>query len=494
MKPGDAKAVNFICRLPWYLAISAALLLASCAVGPKYQRPPVNSPANFRGEPATKDTNSIADLPWWQIFHDETLQGLIRTALTNNYDLRIAVTRVEQSKEVVAEARSQFFPQIGYEGGVYRGRNTSTGVPSYSKGVTTTELVGAADASWQIDLFGRIRRMTESARAQYFATREARRDVTISVISQVAQNYFQLLALDRDLEIARQTTNSFADSLRIFNQRLNGGVGSKLETSAAEAALAAVAAVVPDLERQIVTQENVISILLGENPGSIVRKDTVLDEQFPKAVPAGLPSALLERRPDIRQAEQQLRSANAQVGVAEADFYPQISLTGLFGQVSPELSAFTGGTATAWSAAAALTGPIFEGGLLRAQYRQALAARNQFALQYQSTVLNALREVSDDIVARDKLAEARIQNIIAVKAYEDAVKIATERYRAGQSSYYEVLQEQQLLFPAQNSLVQTELNQLDSLVQLYQALGGGWQMEDHPPAPRASQPSPNAGH
>jgi multidrug efflux system outer membrane protein len=300
--------------------------------------------------------------------------------------------------------------------------------------------------------------------------------VTISLIAQVAQDYFQLLALDRQLEIARQSTNSFAESLRIFNQRLQGGVSSKLETSSAEALMESAAATIPGLEEQIAGQENQLSLLLGQPPGAIVRGRLALDDETPPQIPAGLPSALLERRPDIRQAGQQLRSANAQVGVAEADFFPQLNLTALFGGVSPELAGFTSGGAVAWSIAAGLTGPIFHGGRLRAQYAQARAVREQLALEYQAAVLNAFLEISDALISHEKSAAAHVHGSRAVTAYQVAVKMAMERYRLGNADYYEVLQEQQLLFPAENTLVQFQLDQLVAVVQLYRALGGGWEM------------------
>ena len=450
--------------------------LTGCAVGPNYKRPPITAPEIFRGETETS-TNSFANLPWWQVFHDGTLQNLIRTALTNNFDLRIAVTRVEQARAVAAQARSQFFPQLNYAGFAGRGKNVSDNLPSPTG--TGGAIFGAdASASWEIDLWGQIRRLNESARAQFLASQEARRDVTISLIAQVGQDYFQLLALDNQLEIARQSTNSFGESLKIFNQRLQGGVASKLETSSAEALMDASAATIPQLERQIALQENQLSVLLGQHPGTILRGNSSLENQMPPEIPAGLPSALLERRPDIREAEQQLRSANAQVGVAKSDFFPQLNLTGLFGAASPELAAFTsGGADVAWSIAAGLTGPLFHGGQLRAQYVQARAAHEQSALQYQAAVLNAFQEVSDALIAREKLASARAQQTHAVEAYQVAVKVSKERYRLGHADYYEVLQEQQLLFPAENTLVQLQLNQLLAVVQLYRSLGGGWELE-----------------
>jgi multidrug efflux system outer membrane protein len=451
-------------------------LLTGCAVGPNYKRPPVASPPGYRGENVT-GTNSFGDLPWWEVFHDDNLQALIRTALTNNYDVRIAATRVEQARQMVVEARSQLFPQLNYFGEGGKGKNVGGANAALVPNTGTVGIIEfGGSASWEIDLWGRVRRLTESAKAQFFASEEARRDVTISLIAQVAQTYFQLLTLDRQLRIAREETNSYGQSLKIFEQRLRGGVASRLETSAAEALMASSAATIPDLERQIEQTENQLGVLLGQSPAPIVREGSVLEMQLVPEVPGGLPSALLERRPDIREAEQSLRSANAQVGVAEANFFPQLSLTGVIGQVSPELATLTAGSAFAWSAAASLTGPIFHGGQLRAQYRLAKAVRDQYVLQYQSTVLYALQEVSNALVAREKLAIARAEQERAVAAYQVAFKIAMERYRQGQSSYYEVLQQQQLLYPAENTLAQAQLGQLTAIVQLYRALGGGWQM------------------
>ena len=463
---------------PWTLVVGLwTLLLAGCAVGPDYQRPPVSAPVLFRGETEVT-TNSIASLPWWQVFPDPHLQYLIGTALTNNYDLRIAVTRVEQARDVAAAARSQFYPQLNYAASLGRGENIGPGNTPSPTGATGTASSLYGTASWEIDLWGRIRRLNEAARAQLFASQEARRDVMISLIGQVAQNYFQLLALDRELQIARDSTNSFAESLKIFNERLQGGVTSKLETSSAEALMHAQAATIPQLEQQIELQENQLSILLGTNPGAVMRDFASLDRQVLPEVPAGLPSALLERRPDIREAEQQLIAANAQVGVAKANFLPQLNLTGLFGDVSPGLSAFTAGGDVAWGVGAGLAGPLFHAGALRAQYAQARAVRDQYALQYQSTVLTAFQEIANALITRQKLAVARVEQARAVAAYQEAVKVARERYQLGNADYYEILQEQQLLFPAENSLVQFQLNQLLAVVQLYTALGGGWEAAD----------------
>ncbi|HEY2081847.1 MAG TPA: efflux transporter outer membrane subunit [Verrucomicrobiae bacterium] len=462
-------------RLLWSGRIVFILVIAGCAVGPNYKRPQTGIPEVFRGQ-TNGNTNTLAELPWWRVFQDDALQGLIRGALTNNYDLRIAVTRVEQARAMAEEARAGFFPQVNYQASAGRGKNAANGFPTVN-GKTADIFSAAGTASWEIDLWGRIRRLNESARAQFLATREAQRNVRISIISQTAQEYFQLLALDAQLEIAKEATNAFGESLKIFSERLEHGVASQLETSAAEAAQASAAAQIPDLERRIALQENAINVLLGKYIGPVPRNDSALEKFFVPDVPVGLPSTLLERRPDIREAEQQLRSANAQVGVAVADYFPQLNLTGLFGRVSPELSAFTAGGANAWSVAANLAGPIFQGGRLNAQYRQAKAARAQYWLQYQAAVLNGFREVSDALISRQLLAESRVAQETEVGAYREAVQVVMERYRVGQSSYYEVLQEQQQLFPAEDALVQTGLNQLLNTVQLYQALGGGWEMK-----------------
>jgi multidrug efflux system outer membrane protein len=449
------------------------VLMAGCAVGPNYKTPDARSPAAFRQAESSR-TNSLADLPWWQLFQDPTLQALIQTALTNNYDLRVAVARVEQSRALLAQSRSQFYPQVTYQGASGGSRNVLAGAPYDLGGGSSKGSDLAGSVSWEIDLWGRIRRLNESARANYLATQEARRNVTISLIAGVAQSYFQLLALDAELAIAQQTSNSFGQSLKLFTDRLRGGVSSKLETSAAEAALASAAATIPELRRQIALQENQLRVLLGFNPGPVARHPGALQTEPLPDIPAGLPSALLERRPDIRQAEQLMRAANAQIGVAQANFFPRISLTGLFGAASPELTPFTAGAVGAWSAAANLTGPIFQGGLLKAQLRQARAAWDQVRFQYQSTVLNAFQEVSDALVSRQELAGERLEQERAVTAYQEAVQVANQRYLGGQASYYELLQEQQQLFPAQNALTQTLLNQLLASVQLYKALGGGW--------------------
>ncbi|HEY3862743.1 MAG TPA: efflux transporter outer membrane subunit [Verrucomicrobiae bacterium] len=460
-------------KTPAALCALCALMIAGCAVGPNYHRPDVHAPASFRGQESS-ETNSLGDLLWWQMFQDANLQSLIQTALTNSYDLRAAVARLEQSRAMLAESRSQFYPQVNYQAAAGVERNAVGGSP-YDLGAPPSKF-NYLDGSvaWEIDLWGRIRRMTESSRARFLATDQARREVLSSLAASVAQSYFQLLALDEEMEIARQTTNSFAESLRIFSERLRGGVSSKLETSAAEAALASAAAAIPELRRQIVFQEDQLRVELGLYPGPIERRSEALRMESMPDVPAGLPSDLLERRPDVRQAEELMRAASANIGVAKANFYPRFALTGVFGETSLELAAFTSGSSAAWNVAANLAGPIFQGGLLKAQLRQARAAWDESRFQYQSSVLNAFQEVSDALASRRELSSEGAEQRRAVAAYEDAVRVASERYKGGQANYYELLQEQQLLFPAQNALVQTQLNQLLASIQLYKALGGGW--------------------
>ena len=295
----------------------AVVCLAGCAVGPNYKRPAVRRrPETFRGE-AQAGTNSFADLPWWEVFHDPALRGLIRVALTNNYDLRIAYTRVEQAREVAAEARAGLFPQVNYSGLAGGGRNVvplAGGAALSPTHTNATLFSGNINASWEIDLWGRVRRLSESARAQYFAGEEARRDVTVSLIAQVAQDYFQLLELDRQLAIQREATNSFGQSLNIFDDRLRHGVASKLETSSAEALLDSAAANIPDLESQIAQQENLLSFLIGTNPGPVMRAGSALENQSPPEVPAGLPSDLLERRPDILRGQRATAALGQRAG------------------------------------------------------------------------------------------------------------------------------------------------------------------------------------
>jgi multidrug efflux system outer membrane protein len=419
---------------------------------------------------------TYTELAWWEVYRDDKLQALIREALTNNYDLNIAIARVEQANALAMQARSQFVPSLSYNGNVGRGRNYVLGTTFPNNGITLNSAAATLNAFWEVDLWGRVRRLNESARAQFLASEEARRGVRLTLVSDVATAYFQLLELDQELQIASQTTNSFAESVRIFSQRVEGGTASGLESSRAEAALDDAAAAVPAIRERISATENELCILLGRNPGPIERPHPLLAQGLPE-IPPGLPSQLLERRPDVRQAEQLLRSANAQIGESVAEFFPKIGLTALVGKVSPELTAFTLGSANAWGIAAEATGPLFQGGRLVGQYRQTKAAWSEAELRYRQTILNAFREVSDALVSRLELAEIRDHQSREVSALETAVKLSTERYVAGKASYYEVLEAQQQLFPSQLNLARTQRDQLLSVVTLYKTLGGGWQDE-----------------
>lgn len=455
--------------------IAAVLaILAGCAVGPNYKRPAVSSPEGFRFAD-NQATNSLGDLPWWQVFKDPILQGLIGTAITNNYDLKQAVARVEQARQQAAVANSAFFPQIGYGGDIGRGRNSLFNSPYSLNGATESSVQLSLSAAWEIDLWGRIRRSSEAARAQFLATDEARRGVMITLVSQVATAYFQLLQLDQQLEIQRAATNAYAGSYRIFSDRLFNGVASKLETDRAAAALANAAALIPQFETQIATTEDQLNLLLGRNPGPIVRNSLTNQPQLTPEIPAGLPSELLRRRPDVLAAEQSLIAANANIGVSVANFFPQIGLTTFLGRASPELSAFTGGAGNFWNLGGTMAGPVFQGGALRAQYRASKAQFEQAKAAYQQSVLTAFQEVSDALITRQKLAEENAFDEQAAVALAESVDLATQRYLNGKSSYYEVLEAQQQLYPTQQQQIQAQVGELLAVVQLYTALGGGWQ-------------------
>ncbi len=455
------------------------VFLAGCAMGPNYKRPAVKTPSDYRFA-TVQATNSLGDLPWWEVFKDPDLRELIREALTNNYDIKQAAARVEEARQFVTVARSAFFPQVGYNGEIGRGKNPLVSTPLPQQESTENLVLATVNAVWEIDFWGRIRRLTEAARAQYLATDEARRGVTITLVSDVATAYFTLMQLDAELEIERSATNAYAGSYRIFDERRINGVASRLETDRAAAALANAAAVIPQIEFQIATTENQISILLGRNPGIIPRGSLKDQPPFSPGIPAGLPSDLLQRRPDILEAEQTMIAANAGIGASLADFFPRIGLTAFYGKISPELSAFSSGSSTAWNAAATVTGPLFQGGQLRAEYRAAKARFDETRAAYEQTILAAFQEISNVLISRQKLAETRVYNAQAVDALLASVKLAIERYLNGKSSYFEVLQAQEELYPTQFALVQTQAGELIAVVQLYRALGGGWQTPETP--------------
>jgi len=471
------------------LAATAAAL-AGCTLGPGYQRPPVAAPDQFYGLAGQAQAASLADLPWWAVFEDPALKTLIEEALKNGYDLRLASARVEEARARYGIAGSAFYPQVGYQGQFARERFSGFQPGAPAHGASADVVTANVNASWEIDLWGRIRRSTEAAKAQYLATEEARRGVVLALVSEVASAYFDLRQLDEDLEIARRTTGAFHETYDLFNRQLQGGVASGLQTSDAEAAWANVAALVPALESQIAAKENQLALLLGRSPGPIARGAALFAQPLRADVPAGLPAALLLRRPDLRQAEQQLVAANAGIGVAEAAFFPAISLTGLFGGLSPDLRQLLSKGQT-WTIAAGLTGPIFQGGRLRAQVRVAMAQFEQAKLQYEQAVTNAFGEVSTSLIALQKLAAAEQERQRAVNAYREAVRLSLLRYNSGLSAYFEVIDAQENLLSTENGLAQTRHDRLVALVNLYKALGGGWQVEEaaRPTAPAGSTPA-----
>jgi outer membrane protein, multidrug efflux system len=452
------------------VATLAAILLQACAVGPNYRRPETPVTESFRGQDVATP-ESIADLAWWEMFQDDQLQALIAEALRNNYDLQTAVARVEQARGVLVTTRSAIFPQFEYNAEAARGRQFF----GFTGNRTFDIFAATFNMAWEIDLWGRIRRATESSRAELLASNEARRGVIISLVSLVATQYLTLRELDVQLEIAQRATKTFQETLDLFVRQFEGGIGTKLAVARGAAALAQAAAQIPDTERRIVATENAISILLGWPPVHIPRGNTTLtQEDLPPRPPAGLPADLLERRPDVRQNEELLRSANAQVGVAVAEFLPRIGLTALYGGQSTELESIVKGPGNIWQIAASISGPLFQGGRLIGNYKSAKANWEATRAQYEQIVLTALREVSDALVDADKLVGVRDESAKAVAALQEASDLATVRYTGGLATYFEVLEAQQQLFPAETTLAQVELSQLLAVVELYRALGGGW--------------------
>jgi multidrug efflux system outer membrane protein len=443
-------------------------MLCGCALGPKYQKPSFQTPPGFYTEQQASAT-SIADLAWFDLFKDPILQGLLREAFNNNYDLRLAVSRVEQERALLGVTRSQYYPQVGYDGNI-AGQQTPF-IPNhtyYSYSFTTF---------WEIDLFGRIRKLNEAQRAVYFSTEEARRDIRLMVLSDLAQGYFQLRALDEQLVIAHETVKSFQDTLEIFQHKLEGGAASGLEVARAQAALSNVAAVIPDFESQVVAQENAINLLLGRNPGPIARGVSLAEQYDPPQVPAGIPATLLERRPDLREAEQNLIAANANVGVAKANFFPTISLSGLFGGLSPQLSELTT-AGKAWTLAGDLAGPIFTGGRLKNQYRASIAQRDQAKISFEKLVTQAFGEVSTSLSAHQLLAQSYQEQLRSVDAYRESVRLAIIRYDSGLSNYLEIIDAQLAMYPAESASVNYDLGRKVALISLYRSLGGGWNLND----------------
>ena len=451
------------------------LLLTGCMVGPKYKRPPVTVPDAYRGlapDAGPEAAASLGDEKWWMVFQDLQLQGLIREALSQNYDVRIAATRVLQAQAVLGITRADQLPTI------------TGGVSSSNQRFPATRITPAFETSpsevnlslfWELDFWGKFRRATEAARATLLATEWGQKAVMSSLVSNVASAYFQLLELDSEMEISRGALASRKESLRLVEVRAKGGVTSMLDVRQSEQLVYTAAAAIPDLERRIEQQENLISILLGKNPEPVTRGKSLVENAIPPTVPAGLPSSLLGRRPDIQSSEQQLVAANARIGVAKAAYFPQITLTAIGGYQSPALTSLFTGPAGLWNFGGQLVQPIFTGGRIRSNVRLTEAQQQEAVLVYQQSIQQAFREVSDSLVAYRKNQEFRAQQELLTNSAQDATRLSDQRYRGGVTSYLEVLDSDTRYFDAQLGLAQARLNERLALVQLYNALGGGWQ-------------------
>jgi outer membrane protein, multidrug efflux system len=449
----------------------AASLGVGCTVGPNYKRPPVSVPESFRGAPAAAiPTPSFAEARWWDVFQDEPLRDLIKTALAQNYDVRIAATRILQAQAQYGITRADQFPTV--DGTVQSQAQHGTVIAGQSLPTVGSGSIGAS-LSWELDFWGKYRRASEAARAQILASEWGRRAIVTSLVSQVASSYFTLRALDSELEIAKATLASRQESLNMTEVRERGGVTSLVDVRQAEQLVHTASGQIVDLERQIEQEENFLSVLIGQNPGAIARGRALTDQPHAPELPAGLPSALLDRRPDIQQAEQLIVAANAQIGVAKAAYFPQISLTGSGGVASAALSTlFSNGT---WAVAGAAVQPIFNAGRNRARVTLARAQTEEAALVYQQTIQQAFREVSDALVGYRRLREFRDTQERLVQSAQEARTLAEQRYQGGASSYLEVLDSDTRLFSAKLGLVQAQLAELGEFVEIYRALGGGWQ-------------------
>ncbi len=458
-------------------------LLSGCTVGPNYRRPEVIMPADWRNAPEQRD--SLGDLGWWDIFQDPALHELLSTAVVANRDVQVAVARVLESRAQLGVARAAQFPQVNAGASYQYTRPNSENSPflNGSRGrspFTGDDFETSVDLAFELDLWGRLRRATEAARAELLASEENRRAVLITLVSDVARTYFDLLELDQELEIARRTLQTREESLQLQRRRFQQGLSTQLDVDRADAEAAVAAATVPDLERRIAQNENALSVLLGRNPGPIARGTPLDGQRLPPEVPAGLPSALLERRPDIRQAEQTLVSANARIGVAKAEYFPKITLTGVLGVESVSLSdLFTGGSRF-WSIGPAMTVPLFTAGRIKNTVKGFEARQQQAALQYLQTIQQAFREVEDALVSHRKVRDIRAERERRVTANRRALSMVTLRYDRGLSTQLEVLDIQRELFSAELEFASATRDQLTAVVQLYRALGGGWQGQPEP--------------
>ena len=477
--------------MPRFVAISFFVVtMGGCTLGPDYERPMLPDADGFRMQPAlTAEEASLADLGWWELFQDEHLQALIRRALTDNKDLRIAASRVQESRARLSATSADQFPQVTGNTSVQRVQPSSAAARQFvppeignsPQGAlqipATTQYKATADLSFEIDLWGKLRRATEAARADLLAQEWARHTVALTLVSDLARVYFELHELDVELEIAKLTLKSRREAREMIRLRKLMGQRSALDVRRAEQDVARAQAVIPDLERQIGQREHRLSILMGRNPERVVRGTSLREQSLPPDVPAGLPSALLERRPDILEAEQRLIAANAKIGVAKAAFFPQISLTGNFGAQSLEFSDLFVGASRIWTFGPAVTVPIFNAGRNRANLAVSRAQQERALIAYEQTVQRAFQEVEDALLAYHKTREIRTIRERLVNASREAVQLAQLEYLNGRATSLDVLAAQREAFNAEVSLVRTRRDQLIAVVQLYKALGGGWNPE-----------------
>ena len=450
----------------WVLSL-VLFSLIGCTVGPDYVRPEVDTPDEWRF--AIEDASGTVNSLWWEQFNDPVLDALINDALINNKDVRIAAARVEEFAARVDITRAGFYPQIGYDGAA--GRNKTTLATGGSR--INDSYLAALNVGWELDVWGRIRRATEAARAQLLAEEEVRRTVILTLVSSVAGSYINLRNLDRQLEIAIRTLKTRGESVDLFQTKYKGGVVSALEVAQVRSEYEQAAVRIPALERQIALQENALSILLGHNPGTIPRGKTI-DELMLPQVPEGIPSELLVRRPDIQRAEQDLIAANAQIGVARSQYFPTISLSGLFGYASDELSDLLQSSSEIWGIGTDALGPIFTGGRIRSQVRASEAVQRQLLVGYAQTVQTAFREVDDALISSVKRREELVAQGRQVAALEDYARYAQIRYDEGQVSYIEVLDSQRRLFDSELLYTQSKNDVCAAMISVYKAMGGGW--------------------
>ena len=469
-------------KLPLLAASLAALALAGCTVGPNYQRPQVKIPANFRAPdplPAAQAA-SLADLKWWEVFKDEKLQELIRAALAANYDLRDAVARVEEARANLGITRANQFPQLGASGALKitrLSRDGATPLPaSFLPGQNRNWGEAMLDLlSFEVDIWGRLRRSTEAARANLLSADDYRKTVVVTLVSDVATAYLHLRELDYELEVSRSTLATRQDSLKLTLDRQRGGVATLLDLRQAEQLVAVAEQTIPELQQQIEQTENQIGLLLGQSPGGIARGQDFMNQELPPEVPAGLPSALLERRPDILAAEQNLVAANANIGVAKSAYFPQISLSGVLGGSSTELTNLFSGSRSLWNFVPQASQPIFAAGALKSGTRLARAQRDEALVQYEKAIQTSFADVSNALIAHQRVRESRLKQEGLVATLRDRTRLAYVRYRGGVDTQLNALDADRDLFQAQLSLAEIRLNELLSVVQLYKALGGGWQ-------------------